>query len=120
MDTLACSLRLPAGLASVTGDELARRLAEATPAVRAAATAVRDTWLEITKGTNAHQTLVRDWLDKPSTGIDDATREHMAVDPDAGTGGGTRDLLTDIATMRKHSIPGAALRDALHLLEMAA
>lgn len=120
MDTLANSLRLPAGLGSVTSDELARRLADAPPAVRAAATAVRDTWFEITKGTNAHQTLVRDWLDKPSAGVDDATREHMAVDPDAGTGGGTRDLLTDIATMRKNNIPAAALRDALHLLENAA
>lgn len=116
MDTLAAAVRLPAGLASVPAPELANRLAGAGGHAVAAAQAVRTTWLELVKGTRGHETLVRDFLDKPSAGLDETEVARMSVKPGEGTGGGTRDLLADIGEMRKACVSARALVDALRLL----
>ncbi|MDP9404792.1 MAG: hypothetical protein M3P85_16080 [Actinomycetota bacterium] len=117
IDTLAATIRLPAGLASVPRSELAARLERSGRHVVNAARAVRDTWLEVVRGTKGHETLVRDFLDKPSAKLDEAEVARMAVKPGEGTGGGTSDLLADIGDMRKSCVPARALLEALWLID---
>lgn len=117
MDSLAETVGTPAGLASVPAAELAERLQRSGAHVVAAARAVRDAWLELKKGTNGHEGLVRDFLDKPSGDLTDDAKARMAVKPGEGTGGGTRELLADIGEMRKACIPANALVAALRLFD---
>jgi hypothetical protein len=116
LDTLATTLGLPAGLGSVSAAELAARIEAKGEILVATAAVLAETFRTFNKGTRAHLGLVKTHLDDPAKDLTPDQIAKLPVKPDVGTGGGTRDLLGDIAEMRTACVSARALISAVGLL----
>jgi hypothetical protein len=110
-------LDLPGGISSVDAETLAAKF-DTLSAGRKILQHLSGSHRAIEKSIHAHEQAIAKFLDAVMAELPEEVRAKMAVDPERGTGGGSRKLVYDIGKMRTTNADWLLIRKAATLLRI--